>query len=146
MNNFVTGKKGINLIKKFEGLRLRAYYCPAGKLTIGYGHTAGVKEKDKITELQAEGFLKQDLVKFQRAVNSLVKVPINQNQFDSLVSFAFNLGAGALQKSSLLRLLNSSDYGGASLHFSRWIKVNGKDSQGLITRRKAEEALFNERV
>ena len=89
-----TSEKGKNLIKNYEGLRLKAYRCPSNKLTIGYGHTANVKENDVITKEQAENYLTQDLKRFENAVNRLVKVSLTQNQFDALVSFAFNLGAG----------------------------------------------------
>ena len=137
-----TSYKGIALIKDFEGLRLGAYYCSAGVLTIGYGHTGGVKEGDLITEQKAEQLLQDDLKKFENGVLRLVRVPLNQNQFDALVSFAFNLGVGNLGKSTLLKMLNNRDYKGAAGQFVRWNKAGGKELAGLTRRRLAESAMF----
>lgn len=139
-------QKGIDLIKSFEGLRLTAYKAvPTEKYwTIGYGHYGSdVRHGEKITEAQAEALLKKDLQKYVDGVNSLVKVPVNQNQFDALVSFAYNCGVGALQTSTLLKKLNAKDYAGASLEFAKWNKSGGKVYQGLVTRRAKETALFN---
>jgi lysozyme len=137
-----TSPKGIALIKDFEGLRLGAYLCSAGVLTIGYGHTGGVKEGDLITEQKAEQLLQDDLKKFENGVLRLVRVPLTQNQFDALVSFAFNLGVGNLGKSTLLKMLNDRDYKGAAGQFIRWNKAAGKELAGLTRRRLAESALF----
>ena len=128
-------EKGRNLIKNFEGLRLKAYRCSSNRLTIGYGHTANVKESDVITKEQAENYLTQDLKRFENAVNRLVKVPLTQNQFDALISFTFNLGEGNLQKSTLLKLLNERKYNEAANQFERWCL----DAQ---RRRKAEKELY----
>lgn len=133
---------GLNLIKDFEGCRLKAYLCPAGIWTIGYGHTQGVKPDMVINQLQAERFLKQDLKRFEDAVTSLVKVPITPNQFSALVSFAYNVGTGALYDSTLLRKLNKKDYKGAANEFLRWNKAGGKVLSGLTRRRLAEKDLF----
>lgn len=133
---------GLNLIKDFEGCRLKAYLCPAGVWTIGYGHTQGVKPDMVITQLQAERFLRQDLKRFEDAVTSLVKVPITPNQFSALVSFAYNVGTGALYDSTLLRKLNKKDYKGAANEFLRWNKAGGKVLPGLTRRRLAEKDLF----
>ncbi len=138
----ITSQKGIDLIKGFEGCRLKAYKCPAGIWTIGYGHTSGVKEGQAITFSQAEEFLKQDLKRFETSVRSLVTVAITQNQFDALVSFCYNLGAGALKTSTLLKKLNNGDYNGAAEEFDRWVYANGKKLQGLVRRRAAEKELF----
>lgn len=137
-----TSKNGINLIKKYEGCRLTAYKCPANVWTIGYGHTKGVKQGMKITNAQAETYLKQDLVTYENAVNKYVKVSINQNQFDALVSFSFNCGTGALKTSTLLKKLNKKDYSGAANEFLKWNKSNGKVLNGLTKRRKEERTLF----
>lgn len=137
-----TSLKGIALIKEYEGLRLGAYLCSAGVLTIGYGHTGGVKEGDLITEQKAEQLLQDDLKKFENGVLRLVRVPLTQNQFDALVSFAFNLGVGNLGKSTLLKMLNDRDYKGAAGQFIRWNKAAGKELAGLTRRRLAESALF----
>jgi lysozyme len=111
-------------------------------LTIGYGHTGGVKEGDLITEQKAEQLLQDDLKKFENGVLRLVRVPLAQNQFDALVSFAFNLGVGNLGKSTLLKMLNDRDYKGAAGQFIRWNKAAGKELAGLTRRRLAESALF----
>lgn len=133
---------GIQLIKKFEGCSLKAYKCPAGIWTIGYGHTLGVKEGQTITKEQAEIFLKQDIRSFELTVNNLVNVPLNQGQFDALVSFCYNLGSGNLKNSTLLKLLNKKDYIGAAEQFDRWVYASGKKLPGLVKRRTAEKELF----
>lgn len=136
-------QRGIDLIKSFEGLYLEAYKCPAGVWTIGWGTTKGVTPGMKITKEKAEELLRADLVKFEAAVEKNVKVTINQNMFDSLVSFTYNLGEGNLKSSTLLKKLNSEDYYGASQEFQRWNKAGGKVLNGLIRRREAERDLFN---
>lgn len=141
-------QKGINLIKKFEGLRLDSYLCPANVWTIGYGHTQPVNGKKiargmKIDEVEAERLLRCDLVKFEDGVNKLVKVPMTQGKFDALVSFAFNLGLGALSTSTLLKKMNAKDYAGAEAEFKRWNQAGGKVLPGLIQRRAAEAAMFH---
>ena len=137
---------GIELIKKFEGCVLKAYKCPAGVWTIGYGHTAGVKKGQTITKTEAENYLKQDLNKYELTVNNLVNVPLNQNQFDALVSFCYNLGAGNLKSSTLLKLLNKEDYIGAAEQFDRWVYAGGKKLSGLVKRRAAEKELFKKNI
>lgn len=137
-----TGTNGINLIKSFEGLRLHAYRCPAGVWTIGYGHTKGVKKGDMITELKAETLLIIDLQSFEYTINKLVKVPLTQEQFDSLASFVFNVGSANFQKSTLLRKLNNKDYNGAANEFGKWKYANKKVLPGLVKRREAEKNLF----
>ena len=137
-----TSQKGIDLIKKFEGCRLNSYRCPAGVWTIGYGHTKGVKEGQRITQAQAEDFLKEDLKIYERAVEGCVKVPLSQNQFDALVSFCYNCGGEALRTSTLLRLLNEGRYFEAAEQFLRWNKACGKVLEGLTRRRHAERELF----
>ncbi len=135
--------KGLNLIKSFEGLELKAYKDSVGVLTIGYGSTGPhVHEGLVITEEQAEAILKTDISRFERGVTELVKVPLNQNQFDALVSFSFNLGLGNLKSSTLLRKLNSLDYSGAANEFTRWNKAGGRVLTGLTRRREAEKKLF----
>ncbi|WP_312723966.1 lysozyme [Stutzerimonas kunmingensis] len=133
---------GLALIRQFEGLRLRAYRCPAGIATIGYGSTAGVQMGQTITAERAEELLREDVRQFEAAVSRLVKVPLTQGQYDALVSFAFNLGAKALGDSTLLRLLNAGDYAGAGGQFGRWVYASGKKLSGLVKRRAAERALF----
>ena len=138
-------KDGLDLIKQFEGLYLKAYRCPAGVPTIGYGHTAGVAMGQTITQQQADDYLRRDVRRFERAVARLVTVPLTLGQFDALVSFSFNLGEGALAQSTLLRLLNAGDYAGAAAQFGRWNKAAGRVLPGLVRRRAAERALFEAR-
>lgn len=137
------GQDGLKLIKEFEGLRLTAYTCAAGVLTIGYGSTGPhVKRGMKISHAEAEALLRKDLERFEKAVNDLVKVPLTQSMFDAVVSFTFNCGAGALRGSRLLRLLNQEDYTAAAAQFDRWVNGPNGTLPGLVRRRNAEEALF----
>lgn len=129
-------EKGINLIKKFEGCHLTAYLCPAGKWTIGYGHTAGVKKGMRITQAQAEEYLRQDCKSSERAVNALGR-KLNQNQFDALVSFAFNCGVGNLR--TLCRNRSMEVIAEKILLYT---KAGGRTLKGLVKRRKEERALF----
>lgn len=142
MANRTISEAGLKIIKYYEGLRLKAYRCAAGVLTIGYGHTAGVKEGQTITEAQAEMYLLEDCRKFEQYVNNAAYVPItaylNQNQFDALVSFAFNLGAGNLKK--LCKGRNAAQIAAA---MPQYCKAAGKTLAGLKRRREAEVALFN---
>lgn len=133
---------GIDLIKEFEGLELKAYPDAVGVWTIGYGHTKTAVPGMVITEGEAEYLLKQDLVIFERCVQRYITVPLTQNQFDALVSFSFNLGCGSLQESTLRKKLNAGDYNGAANEFPRWNKAGGKVLRGLVRRREAERALF----
>ena len=138
---------GITLICSFEGLKLRAYDDAVGVWTIGFGTTIypnGIKVKkgDTCTTEQAKIFMAHDLKKFESSVNSAVAVPINQNQFDALVSLTYNIGIGAFTKSTLLKKLNSGDYKGASDQFDVWIKAGGKRLDGLVKRRAKEKAWF----
>ena len=140
-----TSPKGIALIKAAEGLRLKAYPDPGtGALpwTIGYGSTSGVTKNMVITEAQAEQMLAADLVRFERAVERLVRVPLKQGQFDALVSFTYNVGEGNFTRSTLLRKLNADDHAGAAEQFKRWVNAGGKVLPGLVKRRAAERALF----
>jgi lysozyme len=142
-----TSDKGVELIKSFEALRLKAYLDAVGVWTIGYGHTIGVKAGDVITEEVANHMLGADLCDPEDAINNNAKVPLNQNQFDALVSLTFNIGNWNFKKSTLLRELNSGEYEEAARQFLVWDKghVNGKlvPLPGLTKRRAAESALFN---
>ena len=129
-------QKGIDLIKKYEGLRLEAYLCPAGVWTIGYGHTSGVKKGMKITEWQAEDYLRRDCESSEKAVKALGR-NLNQNQFDALVSFTFNCGAGNLKT-----LCHNRTLGVISEKILLYNKAGGKVLNGLVKRRKDEQALF----
>ena len=139
----MTSKNGICIIKKYEGCKLETYKCPAGIPTIGYGHTGmDVSIGMRITDGQAERLLAKDCGKTEHFINALVDVQLNQNQFDALVSFTFNVGVGALEDSTLLKKLNSKDYNGAKLEFLRWNKAAGKVLHGLTARRIEESELF----
>ena len=133
---------GIQTIKNFEGLSLKAYRCPAGVWTIGWGSTAGVTAGMTITLAQAEDMLRAEVERFEKAVNRLVEVPLSQNQFDALVSFAYNVGDGALARSTLLRLLNQGDYDAVPGQLARWTHGGGRVLPGLVKRRRMEGELW----
>ena len=135
---------GLALIKSFENCKLEAYQDQVGVWTIGWGHTGNVYAGQEITQDEADALLETDLTKFENGVSNLVKVPITDNQFAALVSFAFNLGLGALGGSTLLKLVNAQDIDGASLEFLKWDHAGGKPSDGLLRRRTAESMLFSE--
>jgi len=138
-----TSKRGRYLIRKFEGEKLKAYLCPAKVWTIGVGHTGpDVKPGMVITSEKSDELLQSDLSRFESAITKLLKVTVNQNQFDALVSIAFNVGSGAIGGSTLLKLLNSGDTKGASAEFAKWNKAGGKVLAGLTARRAAERELF----
>lgn len=140
-----TGAKGRELIKSFESLKLKAYPDPAtgGKpWTIGWGHTKGVKPGDQITQAQAEAFLSDDLAEFESAVNSAIKRRMTQNQFDAMVSLAFNIGGANFASSTLVKKFNAGDASGSADEFLRWNRANGKEMKGLVRRRAAERELF----
>lgn len=139
-----TSQKGIDLIKSFEGLKLKTYKCPAGVWTIGYGTTKGVTPGMEITQKQAEEFLKRDLRYFELWVDKLIDVPLSQPQFDALVSFTYNLGEGALKGSTLRKFLNQGRYDLVPDQFLRWNKANKKVLPGLTRRREAEAKMFKE--
>ncbi|EAW35266.1 glycoside hydrolase family protein [Lyngbya sp. PCC 8106] len=134
--------EGIKLIKAFEGVELEAYLDAVGVPTIGYGHTKDVFLGMTITQAEAEELLRQDIEEFEIAVEDAVEVEINDHQFSALVSFCFNLGAGSLFKSTLLKFLNVRKLQEASLEFPRWNKAGGQPLLGLTRRRMAERALF----
>ena len=133
---------GLDLIKSHEGFRSDAYLCPAGVWTIGYGHTGDVEEGQSVTEEEAEELLLQDVAFAEDAVNSLVEVELSQQMFDALVCFVYNVGVGAFEQSTLLRLLNQGQKEEAAEQFLRWNKAGGKELAGLTRRREAERDLF----
>lgn len=140
-------EKGVQLISHFEGLRLNAYQDSVGVWTIGFGTTIfpngqQVKDGDCCTIQQANSYMLHDLKRFEAAVSKAVQVPLNQHQFDALVSLAYNIGAGAFQNSTLVKILNTGDYQAASHQFDVWIKAGGKTVQGLVNRRAIEKACF----
>ncbi|EMH4137223.1 lysozyme [Serratia marcescens] len=140
-------KSGIELIKRFEGLRLKAYQDSVGVWTIGYGWTQPVDGKKvgpgmQIVQATADRLLKCGVVQYEQGVSLLVKVKITQSQFDALVSFAYNLGLRSLSTSTLLKKLNAGDKQGAADEFGKWVNAGGKRLDGLVVRRAAERELF----
>ena len=142
-------ENGLKLIKKFEGLSLKPYLCSAGIPTIGFGNTFYENMKkvtlqdETITEERADSLFNFLVTtNFVNVVNRLVIVDINQNQFDALVSFVYNLGSGNFEKSTLLKKVNQEDFIGASLEFEKWNRASGKVLNGLTKRRLAEKELF----
>ena len=135
-------QEGLSLIKRFEGCRLESYKCSANVLTIGYGHTSGVKETDTITQDEADKLLQEDVEQFEKYVDDNVTVKLGQSQFDSLVAWTFNLGVGNLRESTMLKKLNNEDYKSVPSEMKRWNKAGGKTLDGLIRRREAESLLF----
>ena len=138
-----TNRAGMDIIRESESLRLRAYYCPAGVLTIGHGHTGDdVYEGQEITETQAIMLLIEDVEWAEEAVEALAPDWLNENQFSALVSFVFNVGFGAFESSTLLRKLRAGDVQGAADEFPRWNRSKGRVLRGLTTRRAKERELF----
>ena len=137
-----TSEKGIKLITEFEGFRGKAYVCPAGILTIGFGFTLGVQPGDTITKEQAKRRLARELESYEAAVMRACTNEPNQNEFDALVCFAFNVGAAGMAKSSVIKAHNRGDHQAAARAFSLWNKAGGKVWPGLTRRRAAEAALY----
>lgn len=140
----ITSPAGIALIQEFEGCWLRAYRCPAGILTIGYGHTGpDVKAGQVISHSEADDLLRDDLRKFESGVSSYIgDTPTTQNQFDAMVCLAFNIGLGAFKKSSVLREHCKPDHAKAADAFLLWNKGGGRVLPGLVRRRNAERVLY----
>jgi lysozyme len=133
---------GLGLIQHFESLRLSAYPDSAGVWTIGWGHTGNVQPGDTVTRAEADALLRSDVAWAETAVRNAVDVPLTQGQFDALVSFTFNVGAGAFENSTLLERLNAGDTTGAQDQFGRWIYAGGEVLPGLVRRRAAEADAF----
>ena len=138
--------EGLALIKRFEGLAPGIYVCPGGWPTIGYGHVVRDAERERfadgIDEATAEDLLRCDVETAEQAVLRLIGVPLEDGQFDALGSFTFNLGAGALQRSTLRRKVNREEHGGVPAEFRRWVWAGGRKLKGLVRRREAEVALY----
>lgn len=141
-------KEGIELIKRFEGFSSAAYKCPADVWTIGYGFTEGVKQGNKITLENAEKRLKLELIKFEKCVIEHCKRDLNSNQFSALISFVFNVGCGAFEGSTMLKLLNDekTPVEVIAKQFARWNKVGKTELTGLTKRREAEKELFLKKI
>jgi lysozyme len=139
-------KTGLDLIKQFEGFSPTVYICPAGYPTVGYGHVVKLQEREQfsngITRAQAEVLLRQDVQTAERAVLRLISVPLTDGQFDALVSFTFNLGAGAMQRSTLRRKVNRGDHANVPAEFRKWVWAGGRKLDGLTKRRESESMLY----
>jgi lysozyme len=140
-------EEGLALIKRFEGFKAKAYRCPAGVWTIGYGHTsmAGapeVKAGMKMSREEASAILARDVERFAEGVRKAVTVTLTEQQFSALVSFAYNVGLGAFRSSSVLKAVNGGDLAAVPRRLSLWVKAGGKVLPGLVKRRAAEAALF----
>ncbi len=140
--NMKISQNGRNLIKEFEGMRLTAYQDSVGVWTIGYGHTKGVYPGMQITEQQANAFLDEDIKTHAVGIFNFVTVQLNQNQFDALVSFHFNLGPYILQGSNLLVFINNRNWQSAANEMMAYVNAGGEVLPGLVRRRKAESELF----
>jgi len=142
-NNLTYSGSDLALTEQFEGCQLTAYQDVAGVWTIGYGHTGpDVSPGLTITQTQAAQLLQQDVASAAACVNQAVTVDLNQDEFDALVDFVFNVGRGAFQGSTMLRDLNAGDFAGAAGEFDKWDHAGGKVVAGLLRRREAEQALF----
>ena len=137
-------QEGIDLIKRFEGFSPTVYFCPAGYPTIGYGHVVkkGEDFSDGITQGEAEELLRLDAQIAERAVLRLITVPLTDGQFDALVSFTYNLGSGALQRSTLRRVINRQNHHNVPDQLMRWVWAGGRKLRGLVRRREAEALLY----
>ena len=142
-NDMKTSEVGIELIKEFEGCKQVAYQDSVGVWTIGYGHTKDVYEGQLAIKKTIERWLQEDLEEFESYVSKLVKVELNQNQFDALVAWTYNLGPTNLKESTMLRKLNYGDYESVPDEMRRWNKAGGEVLNGLVRRRDAEANLFS---
>ena len=134
--------KSIELVKHFEGFESAAYLCPANVWTIGYGHTKDVQPGDEWSESNADHMLEVEMEEYEGYIHDSVTAPINQDQFDALVSWVYNLGGGNLKASTMLKVLNAGQYEEVPAQMMRWNKAGGKVLEGLTRRRQAEANLF----
>ena len=138
--------EGLALIKYFEGFAPEVYFCPGGWPTIGYGHVVRDNERERfvdgIDEAAADELLRRDVKTAEQAVLRLIRVPLEDGQFDALASFTFNLGAGALQRSTLRRKVNREEHDAVPDEFQRWVWAGGRKLKGLVRRREAEAELY----
>ena len=135
-------KEGFALIKHYEGCELKAYRCPANVLTIGYGVTKGVTEDMEITQQEANEMLAGELIEYTKYIDDMVDVSLNQNQFDALTAWVYNLGPTNLKESTMLKVLNEGKYDEVPEQIKRWNKANGVVLGGLVKRRAAEALMF----
>ena len=138
----MTSDRGREFTKSFEKCKLAAYDDGVGVWTIGWGHTKGVQRGDECTQEQADAWFDEEIVDYERGVTSAVKPTLSQNEFDACVSLAYNIGVGAFQRSTLVKLLNLHDFAGAAKQFDVWNRGGGQIMQGLVKRRAAERRIF----
>lgn len=138
--------RGIELIKRFEGFSPAVYICPAGYPTIGYGHVVMPEEKERfkagITKEEAEDLLITDLMRFEKRIKPLIKVEITEPMLDAIISFSYNTGIGAFQRSTLRQKLNRGEFMDTADEFLKWTYAGGQRLRGLLLRRQAERELF----
>ncbi len=147
MNAMSISNTGIDLIKNFETLECKAYLCPAGVWTVGWGTTfkpdgKKVTSKDEVTEKEALEYLKHDISDAEKTINMFVSIELTQNEFDALVSFVYNIGRENFRTSTLLKRLNNNDLIGIAIEFTYWVHGGGKVLPGLVARRNKERELF----
>tara|TARA_Y100001951_G_scaffold96929_1_gene96189 strand:- start:21 stop:473 length:453 start_codon:yes stop_codon:yes gene_type:complete len=142
MTEMKISEEGISLIKNYEGCRLEAYQDSVGIWTIGYGVIKGVKEGDKINQEEADHLLQEELPEYEGYINDMIKVPLEQCQFDALVCWVYNLGPNNLKDSTLLKVINEKNYEDVPEQIKRWNKAGGVVLAGLVKRRAAEADLF----
>lgn len=130
------------MIKRFEGFRPTPYFCDGGRMTIGYGTTGIEARRVRITEAEADRMLRADVNDIEGELLKLISAPVTQDQFDALVSLTYNIGIGAIAKSTLLEKLNAGKYEEAAAEFLRWTLAGGRRLRGLVKRRQEEAALF----
>ena len=134
--------RAADLIAEFEGFSEKAYLCPAGVWTIGFGHTRNVTEGMTIDREEAVKLLRLDVAERKSALESLLRVPVSENQLVALLSFVYNVGVGNFSRSTMLRKLNVGNYSGAAKEFGRWVFVNNQPLRGLMRRRAREKQIF----
>ena len=137
---------GLDIIKKYEGLRLKAYLCPAGIPTMGYGHTKGVELDQVCTKEEAEEWLQEDYNEAESGVLKAVTTSLLPNQLQALASFVFNLGIGRFKSSTMLMSINHREFADAAKEFDRWVNAGGVKLPGLISRRAEERKLFEGKI
>ena len=137
-------EKAYSLIRSFEGLRLKAYKCSAGKYTIGYGHTNRVKAWERITPEHAEELLERDVKAIEDELNKIITVDLTQNQMDAIISFVFNVGVGNFKSSTAYKRIQAKRFEDVPAQIKRWVYCRNKVLNGLVKRREAEAKLFME--
>ena len=138
-----TTSKGIDIIKKYEGCKLSAYRCPSGVLTIGYGHTDNVRAGQHITQQEADDMLLQDILQREKQIDEVLTADLNENQYDAVISFVFNVGIGNFARSTLLKKINANpDDRSIRFEWLEWCRSGKRILEGLVRRREEEITLY----